>query len=458
MPAELKAADTLRDVPPNFIPKEPYLSSEFARLERERLWPRSWLIAAREEEVAKPGDFVMFEIGGESIIVVRDREARLHAFFNVCQHRGRQLIDKPGCGHTVKLFCKYHGWRWNLNGTSDVVVDREDWAGSLDANDIALKPLRLAIWGGFVFVNMDQDAEPLEQYLAPVIHAFRNYALEDMRYHWKRSTRVACNWKVAIDVFIEGYHAQTAHRQSNLDSGDNRFSCELFGPHSVFRYRQMPIMGEESPNAAYFGNFPEDIEAHKQANSRPKRLLNYFATLHRDLDALVTERFVRATQRLVDEMPADTPYFELMMALQRLHREEGARDGISWDALSMEEVAYLGMDWSIFPNVALLPTVDAVLMYRARPDGDDPDSCFLDVWSLQRYAPGTEPVVVEEKYERWEDCAWPRIYAQDFESVPFVQKGMKSRGFVGGRPNPIAEATVDNFQRHVREMVSGSGR
>jgi phenylpropionate dioxygenase-like ring-hydroxylating dioxygenase large terminal subunit len=457
MTGSLKLEDSLPNIPENFIPKEPYLSAEFARREKERLWPKAWLLACREEEVKQPGDYVVFDIADESIIVVKDEEHRLHAFFNVCQHRGRQLVDHTGCGHTLKFFCKYHGWRWDLDGTNDVIIDRADWADALNADGVSLKPLKLGRWGGFVFVNMDSEAVPLETYLAPLISAFRNYDLQDLRYRWKRSVRLDCNWKVAIDVFIEGYHAQTAHRQYNLHSGDAHYSCELFGPHSVFRYRDMPIIGQSNANIGLIGNLPQDdVEKNSKANTLPQRLLVYFSTLNKDMDALVSDRFVRAVQRLADELPPDTSYWELMGALQNFHREEGRKDGIAWDKLTIEDIVYLGMDWSIFPNIALLPQTDAVLMYRARPDGDNPDSCFLEIWSLERCAPGQEPEVVEGHYNNWKDFKWPRIFVQDFESVPFVQKGMKSQGFTGGLPNPIAEKTVDNFHRHVREAIAGA--
>jgi phenylpropionate dioxygenase-like ring-hydroxylating dioxygenase large terminal subunit len=438
------------------IAKAPYLSREFLRLEEERLWPRTWLLACREEEVRKAGDFVVFEIGAESIIVVRDRTHTINAFFNVCQHRGRQLLDKPGCGHTAKLFCKYHGWRWNLDGSNDVVLDRDDWSGSLRDEDIALKSLKVELWGGFVFVNMAQDAEPFEAFLAPVMHAFRNYDMQDLRLSWKRTTGINCNWKVALDVFVEGYHAQVAHRQGNLGTGENKYLCEVFGPHSVFRYRGMPTVGHLQHNFDYIGSLPEDIENYRGINTVPERMRLYFHTLHNDLDTLITKRMLRAVDRAVAELPADVPYGELMQTVQRYHREEAAKDGVSWEKMSPEEIRFMGMDWAIFPNIALLPSVDAVLLYRARPRGDDPDRCWLDVWSLERFAPGAEPVVDEQTFDDWSEGTWPRIYVQDFESIPFVQKGMKSRGFDRAITNPLAETTIANFHHHLHKAVGYS--
>jgi phenylpropionate dioxygenase-like ring-hydroxylating dioxygenase large terminal subunit len=441
--------------PENFVPKAPYLSREFVELEKQRLWPKAWLMACRVEELKRPGDFVVFEIADQSIIVVKDRADKINAFHNVCQHRGRQLVDNVGCGHAVRFFCKYHGWSWNLDGTNNVILDQDDWAGALEKKDVPLKPVHVAFWGGFVFVNMDANPEPFEEFMQPLIHAFRNYDLQDLRLHWKRSTGVKCNWKVAIDVFIEGYHAQVAHRQGNLGTGENKYSSEVFGRHSVFRYRKPPTIGHLQHNFDYIGSLPEDIENYRGVQTVPQRMQKYFHTLISDLDTLITPRMIRAVDRAVADLPPDVPYMEMMMTVQKYHREEAAKDGVSWEKMSPDEIRHLGMDWAIFPNVAFLPTVDSVLMYRGRPNGDDPDSCFLDVWSLQRFTPGEEPKVLDETYADWTDGDWPRIYPQDFESVPFVQKGMKSLGFDGGITNPLAEKTVDNFHKALREFIYG---
>jgi phenylpropionate dioxygenase-like ring-hydroxylating dioxygenase large terminal subunit len=437
----------------NFIAKAPYLSAEFAAAERERLWPTVWLVACREEEVSKPGRYVTFDIADDSIIVSRDGGGRLRAFHNACQHRGRRLTD--GCGFTAKFLCKYHGWRWNLDGSNDAVIDREDWEGSLSDADVRLKDVQVATWGGFVFVNMEKDAEPLESYLAPVMHAFRNFRLESMRYHWYKSVILPCNWKVALDVFIEGYHAQTAHRQSNAISGDNRYECELFGPHSVFRNRAPVVIGEPGPNFDKIGGVPEDNARFASLQNLAAKLAAYFQTLHDDLDCMLTPRFMRAVARMAEAAPADADYDTLMGMLYQYHLEEGSVEGVNWDHLPLEDLIYLGMDWHVFPNVAMLPTADAVLAYRARPWGKDPDQCRLDVWSLARFPEGQEPSLEREFYERWEDAQWPRIFTQDFENVGAIQTGMKSRGYEGGRANPIAEATVANFHQELRRRVLG---
>jgi len=439
------------------IPKEPYLSREFLLGEKQRLWPNVWLMACRESEVAERGRFVTFNIADESILIVRSLDdGVLRAFFNVCQHRGRRLMS--GSGRATKLICKYHGWRWNTDGSNDEIIDQADWGSELCQEEVALKPLALDTWGGWVFVHMQPDkAQPLHEYLAPVIHAFRNYRFEDFAPVWRRSVTLRCNWKVALDVFIEGYHAMTAHRQFNPVSGDNRWTCVTHGIHSMFHVRNFPILGDPCPHIEALGGLSQDDALFRAAKTRAEKIHVYFKLLNRDTGALFTDRKVRAMKRLAEELPENAEYMDLVLAMDRLHREEGRKDGIEWDQFTLEDVGAVGLDWNIFPNIALLPQEDGALVYRARPNGDDPDSCIFDIYSLERFAPGKAPEAKWEVYASPTEAKWPLVFEQDFENLPEIQAGIKSRGFEFARANPIAELTCANFHYHVRRYVTGGG-
>lgn len=142
-----------------FVPKARYVSREFAQLEAEKLWKRVWQIACREEEIPRPGDFVEYEIVEQSVLVVRQTDGSVAAFHNACLHRGRQLAKE--LGHRGECFtCPYHAWRYALDGTLVHVVDRDDF-GDAPLEGLRLAPVRAECFGGFVFVNLDADAEPL---------------------------------------------------------------------------------------------------------------------------------------------------------------------------------------------------------------------------------------------------------------------------------------------------------
>src|SRR5438094_436177 len=116
-----------QEVRSDFVPAYHFLSHDFLQRENDRLWPRVWQLACREEELPAAGSFVTYDIADETIVLVRGKDSSIRAFYNVCQHRGRRLTD--GCGK-MKLFrCGFHGWQWNLDGSVNKVLDRENWEG-----------------------------------------------------------------------------------------------------------------------------------------------------------------------------------------------------------------------------------------------------------------------------------------------------------------------------------------
>ena len=150
---------------------EAYISPEYARAERDRLWRKVWLQAGRVEEVAEVGQFITYEILDDSVIIVRSSEHQINAFHNVCPHRGRRLVDVPAgkrnaSGKKQNFFCNYHGWRFDLNGDNNQIPLVEDWQGALDGCS-DLSPVKMDVWGGWIWINLDPDCEPLLDYLAP---------------------------------------------------------------------------------------------------------------------------------------------------------------------------------------------------------------------------------------------------------------------------------------------------
>src|SRR5579859_2509401 len=119
---------SVHNIREDFVPKDSFISPEFLRLENERLWPKVWQIACREEEIPEVGNYVTYDIAGESLVVVRTAPDVIKAYYNVCQHRGRILMDQPA-GRTKLFHCRYHGWRWSLDGGLMKVTDEQDWAG-----------------------------------------------------------------------------------------------------------------------------------------------------------------------------------------------------------------------------------------------------------------------------------------------------------------------------------------
>jgi len=429
-------------VRPDFVPKEAYIDSKFVALEKDRLWSNTWQVACREEELPEVGNYVAFNVADESIVVLRNRDG-FKAFHNVCQHRGRRLVD--GFGKINQFRCPYHGWRWKLDGSLAEIVDEEDWAGCPEMNkeDLGLPEVKLASWGGFLFINLDPEAEPLAQFLDPMPDFLDAFEFEKMRYRWYKSVRLPCNWKVALEAFSEGYHVATTHPQLLDNGGDDRTLSFAQGKHGMFLYPYLAAPpGAPSPRTGK--PIPKDL--------RPG-VIKFYGQLENELKAIFSPRDAEAVGRLLTEVPADAEAMEVLGQSLNFQRQAAESSGAGWPNLSPEKMAEAGTDWHVFPNLVMLMFADGLLAYRARPDGDNPDSCIYDIWSLVRYAPGTEPDYRREFYHGSEDWKtdteqrFGKILAQDFMNMEHVQQGMKSSGFKGSRTNPKQESSVSNFHR-----------
>jgi phenylpropionate dioxygenase-like ring-hydroxylating dioxygenase large terminal subunit len=422
-----------------------YFSPQTVQLERERLWPNVWLIACREQEVQNVGDFVVFDIDRESIIVVRASKTEIKAYYNVCQHRGRKLQD--GCGNAGKvLFCRFHGWRWNLDGTINHVTDREDFepGGDFDRS-VGLKEVKLDTWAGWVWVSMNPNIAPLREYLAPVPEFIDPFELENTRITWHKTIVFPCNWKTIVDAFNEAYHVQATHSQV-LRFGAPKSASAAYGDHAHFFYPPPKGVKPAAP-IQKFSDYREQIRAREYERA---------SMLH----ALISPYALRAADRLLNEVPAEASNPEVMAAYRRMHREEMEKAGAKWPStLTDQHIAKAGVDWHMFPNQMVLPCIDGAQWYRARPNGDDPESCIYDIWWLERYGPGAEPPVKHEFYATIESFTGQNAFLeQDFSNLVAVQAGMHSRGFQGLRPNPVQEAAVSNFHRVMERYLSGSPR
>jgi len=434
------AAETVRT---DFVPRSGYISPQFAQLEYERMWPRVWHVACREEELKTVGSYVVFDIGRESIIIVRTAADRIKAYYNVCQHRGRRLME--GHGSTRAFVCRYHGWQWNLDGANTLVLDRSDWDGcpEMSAADIRLKEPRVDVWAGFVFINMDENAESLQSFLDPVPDYLDPFQIEKMRYRWYMSVRTPCNWKVATEAFVEGYHVWSTHPQNAAIFDDAVTRGHVYGKHGNY----------DAPNARPLGA-PSSRSGKPVPVDLRQGIVDFYKEFETTLKAIFSERDTQAATRLLTEVPADAPLGEVLTKLMQFQKEAAEACGAGWPPITFDQQMKAGADWHIFPNLVILPYPDGALVYRALPDGSDPDSCIFDIWSLVRYAPGSEPVLERQMLRGPDD--WMKVHTvskilqQDFENMGRVQAGMYSRGFRGARTNPLQEPHIANFHDVLR--------
>jgi phenylpropionate dioxygenase-like ring-hydroxylating dioxygenase large terminal subunit len=434
------------------IGAEAYVSEEYARAERDRLWRRVWLMAGRLEEIPEVGNYLTYDILDDSVVVVRTAPDRISAYYNVCPHRGRRLVDTPAgarnaCGRKKLFVCGFHGWRFNLDGENVHVLHEDDWKGALTAQNTRLAELNVDTWGGWVWINMDPDCEPLRDYLEPVASMLDPFELQNMRCRWRKWGIFDCNWKVAMEAFNETYHVQTTHPEFNK-FGEFRGWARVHGRHSNIGYDAPKDMDENQQAKLRLGSGadPRISTAEMQVYTWEKANTN------------TTQTLVDAALRLVDELPEGTPPDQVLKHWLESARRDDAARGVIWPTVDPAHVGKSGTAWQIFPNFQIGHAVNNALCYSARPFGYDPDKCIFEGAVYELFPRGKEPKT------EWEYCpptaqAWCYVLAQDFSNMAAVQKGMKSRGFRGTKPNPYMERSTANFHRNLaRYMGTGAPR
>jgi len=428
----------------DYIPRSDYVDPQFDELEKERLWPRIWQIACREEEIPKVGDYVNYEIVEDSILVVRTAPGVIRAFHNVCPHRGRRLRDDAR-GSVPAFRCNYHAWRFALDGQ---LIDRpepEDWEDcpGMRNGEVSLVEVKVGTWAGMVWINMDPDCEPLEAFLSPLPEKLDAFELENCRLAAYWTIKVPVNWKVVLEAFVEAYHVSGTHPQF-LKFGHGRSPAPPEDIAGLRRHSTHTVTKTEGPgpNSPY-----RDADARTLMHGQLKEL---YDTLGK---AMVMDSGMAAAERLLTEAPEGADQATVGRCYWAFHKEELIKSGAQWpERLKPEDL--WSTAWQIFPNSSVLPSVNGTQWYRMRPDGANPDACVFDIWILGRYAPGAEPKVDQEIFERPGDFMGKAPFLeQDFSNLEAVQKGMRSRAFKGARPSRIQEVTVTNLHRVLHQYL-----
>ena len=196
---------------PDTLPAWTYFNAEFTELELEHIFYPTWMIVCHVSEVAKPGQYVTFDLGRERCFVMRDREGRIHAFHNVCRHRAHPLVEDQQGTCRGLLRCPYHGWTYGLDGDLRIIPAEESFP-AFDKTAFGLKPVEMATFQGFVFVRFTPGGPSLEEWLGIDPDEVAPYRFEDVQpYRPLWSQEIACDWKNAMDNFQESYHVPIGH-------------------------------------------------------------------------------------------------------------------------------------------------------------------------------------------------------------------------------------------------------
>ena len=179
---------------------EAFLSADYAREEKEKLWPRVWQQAGRVEDIPNVGDYFTYDICDDSLIILRVKGGEgkdcFRALYNVCAHRGRTLIDVPEGSNGVRgntrrgFTCAFHGWSYDLEGRNTHILHDFDWHGALNADCTSLTQCRLDLWGGFIYIDQrEEEAESLKDYLGRAGEILSHFEIDKMRWKWRQIGR-----------------------------------------------------------------------------------------------------------------------------------------------------------------------------------------------------------------------------------------------------------------------------
>ncbi len=207
--------------------------------ERDAVFGAGWQFLGHENEAAAPGDYLSGEVAGRSIVAVRGKDGVLRGFHNVCRHRAGPLVtDRSGrCGG--ELTCKYHGWRYALDGRLRSAVGFGATEG-FDPREFGLFPVRLELWRGFVFANLDGTAGPLAELVAPLDGLFEDRGVAVGPATLRRSHELACNWKAYVENYLEGYHIDAVHPALAAEVDTARYQVRMDGSVAV---HEVPTVG-----------------------------------------------------------------------------------------------------------------------------------------------------------------------------------------------------------------------
>ena len=210
------------------IPAPWYVDTRIAELEKQTVFGETWQMIGRTDQVEKPGQFVTAEVAGEPIVAVTGNDGKLRAFFNVCRHHAAAVATEQ-CGQAQLLHCPYHGWNYGLDGSLKGMPEF-DGVKNFNRDQNGLVPVKVDTWEKFVFVSLDPQAAPLEDFLGRLVKRTAPLGLSKLHYFDRRVYDIHCNWKVFVDNYLDGgYHVPHLHK----------------GLNSVLDYKQYTIENED---------------------------------------------------------------------------------------------------------------------------------------------------------------------------------------------------------------------
>lgn len=401
------------------IAKERYTSAEFMQLEWERMWTKVWLLGGLESDIPEAGDYISTEIGRESVLIVRQRDGGVRAFYNVCLHRGNRLRP-TGVSSAESFKCQYHHWEYDLDGSFKRIPDLDTFPqGAPPCRGLVELPCDT--WGSFVWFSLNPAAEPLRDFLDPIPLHLEPYNFHKMALTRDITVEWACNWKTSVDAFNESYHVQGIHPQLLYYLHDLDIQIDCYERHN----RYLIPFGMVSPRVRKPPAIPDPIKVIMKTAG-------------------------------MDPADYDEPLENIRRDVQRHKRKHGAAQGKDYSRLNDDQLTD-DYHYLLFPNVTLNVHADDLMLFRQRPHPTDPNRMFYDVWTFELVPDGQEPPRRPRHQQfQYGDKSIGLVLDQDAQNLPGVQAGMQSAAFEGlwlGNQ----ELRIRHFHKVIDDYINGPG-
>jgi len=409
-----------------------YTSNEWLDAEFDKLWPKVWHLGGVTTELEEEGDFVVHNFGKESVILMKQADGAIRAFYNTCPHRGNRLLVGDS-GSVPRITCGYHGWQFDPDGALVKVQDPDDFAGGNPCGKVRLSELRCESWGPFVFWCMDEDVAPLLEWLDPYPERLANYGLDDWVRVLKLSADCDFNWKIIRDNFNESYHLPTIHPELSTFINDGL-------PDTVFE------MYDSGHNAMW-------MKGH-QATTRTDHISG---AVPAPLDDI-------ARAWGLDPADYEGRTDKIRAAVIKAKRRLGPERGYTNYANMTDQQLVDYFHCTMFPNLTLTMSPELCQILRTEPHPTDPAKCVFQHWVLVPPVAGMTEVETPIGSVRLEHDAVVRhsVYG-DGVSLGFVadqdlsigttqQQGLNSRGFKGCHLS-FQEKRIQRFHELLNDYV-----
>lgn len=414
------------------VPLEHFISRDFFELEMQKMWPKVWQFACREEHIPEVGDYTVYDIGRYSILIVRAEDDRIKAYRNSCLHRGTKLKPSGTSGFSGDLQCPFHGWTWALDGTlSDVPCSWEFPHLDYEAN--RLPEVRVEVWNSFVFINMDPGAIPLLEYLEVLPEHFIKWPFADWYTYSHTQKELNCNWKVGLEGFMEAYHTPLVHPEMTHVVGDWNMQHDVFGDHTS---RDLCPLAVSSPTSTLGLSEQELLERMQlgDVKSRGKGDI--------EIPEGKTARIVLA---------------------ERKRQVFAENYGMDLSDLSDAEVID-SLKYNIFPNMILYGGAGLTQIQLFKPNGMDPDRCIFETLTFRPVKPGEPRPDPAQPYRVKEEESFStapginefsgRVLDQDTNIMRWQQEGMHASGKGAATFSTYQESRIRRIHETLEKYVN----